>query len=126
MRRPDVRFAPAVQESCSATDTPCVRRVRKRERTPEDQPSEADGLTRDEDDELRRLHYFANFGALAGQRLERFLDLRRRDRRKAVRVPREFDVPEVRKDEAKSEGQATPRPHPNLWLRGNSLPGSGS
>lgn len=81
----------------------------------------ADWLTRDEDDELRRLHYFSNFGALAGQRLERFLELRLRDRRKDVRVPREFEVAETRKAEPKPEGQA-PRPHPNLWLRGESFP----
>lgn len=50
----------------------------------------AQGLTRDEDDELRRLHYFSQVGQLAGPKLERFLELRLRDRRKAIRPPREF------------------------------------
>lgn len=119
--RPDVRFAPAVQESGSTADRPCGRRVHKRERTPPDQSAVVDGLTRDEDDELRRLHYFSNIGALAGQRFERFLELRLRDRRKDVRVPREFEMPGAREAEPKPEGQA-PRPHPNLWLRGKSIP----
>lgn len=93
-----------------------MRRVKKRETAPPAQPAEMHGLTRDEDDELRRLHYFSHFGALAGQKLERFLELRLRDRRRAVRTPREFELLEKRTVEG-VEGQAVSRPHPNLWLR---------
>lgn len=108
----------------SATDTAWVRRVKKRDRTPQT-PAEPEWLTRDEDDELRRLNYFSNFGALAGQRLERFLELRLRDRRRNVRTPREFDLLEKRPGDSQAEGQTGPRPHPNLWLRGDSFPAQG-
>jgi hypothetical protein len=50
-----------------------------------------DGLTREEDDELRRLHWFAQIGTLAARRVERLIELRLRDRRKEVRPPREFE-----------------------------------
>lgn len=43
------------------------------------------GLTRDEDDELRRLHHLSQLGELAGRKRERLIELRVRDRRKDVR-----------------------------------------
>jgi hypothetical protein len=96
-----------------------VKRLKSRERAPRAKPAESlgEGLTRDEDDELRRLHYFSQFGALAGQKLERFLELRLRDRRKAVRKPREFDVSEQPKADMGAERQSVLRQHPNIWLR---------
>ena len=87
--------------------------------TPGAQPAGpvAEGLTREEDDELRRLHYFSQFGALAGQKLERFLDLRLHDRRASVRTPREFDEPIEPQVDPEPQPQALARPHPNIWLR---------
>lgn len=55
-----------------------------------DIPELAQGLTAEEDDELRRLHYFNQVGRLSGGKLERFLELRLRDRRATIRPPREF------------------------------------
>jgi len=46
-------------------------------------------LTRDEDGELRRLNWFSEVGALADHKQERVLELRLRDRRKAIRPPRD-------------------------------------
>ena len=60
--------------------------------TLEEDPDLAQGLTREEDDELRRLHYFSQVGSLAGQKLERFFELRLRDRRRTIRPPREFEA----------------------------------
>jgi hypothetical protein len=48
-------------------------------------------LNREEDDELRRLHFMSQFGALSERSKTRFQDLRLRDRRREVRPPREFD-----------------------------------
>lgn len=57
----------------------------------EDELSSLDArLTRQEDDELRRLNYFSLFGALAPKRQERFVELRLRDHRAEIRPPREF------------------------------------
>lgn len=47
-------------------------------------------LTRDEDDELRRLHWFSQIGRLSLSKNERMLELRLRDRRKEIRPPREY------------------------------------
>jgi hypothetical protein len=47
-------------------------------------------LTREEDDELRRLHWFAQVGILSARKRERMIELRLRDRRTEVRAPREF------------------------------------
>lgn len=48
------------------------------------------GLTRAEDDELRRLHWLSEIGALAAKKVERLIELRLRDRRHEIRPPREF------------------------------------
>lgn len=93
-----------------------MRRFKKRDR-PRAVPAETNWLTREEDDELRRLNYFSQFGALAGQTLERFRELRLRDRRKTVRTPREFGLPEKATPDTKAEEVSAPRPHPNLWFR---------
>ncbi len=45
------------------------------------------GLTPEEDEELRRLHAMAEFGAVAVHLRDRYLELRRRDRRIEVREP---------------------------------------
>jgi len=47
-------------------------------------------LTREEDNELRRLGFFQQVGPLSDHRRERFIELRLRDRRKEVRPPREL------------------------------------
>ena len=47
-------------------------------------------LTRAEDDELRRLHWFSQVGILSQRKRERLLELRLRDRRNEIRAPREF------------------------------------
>ncbi|HEX6393927.1 MAG TPA: hypothetical protein VFZ97_10825 [Acidimicrobiales bacterium] len=52
-------------------------------------------LTRQEDDELRRLNCFSQVGALAAKRQERFVELRLRDRRAEIRPPREFGEDET-------------------------------
>ena len=56
-----------------------------------------------EDHELRRLHYLAGMGAVAARMRDRYLELRSRDRRQAVREP-EPDVVVVAPD----EGAASP------------------
>ncbi|HUE58205.1 MAG TPA: hypothetical protein VMO88_01350 [Acidimicrobiales bacterium] len=61
------------------------------DRTVVDQTADlAQGLSRAEDDELRRLHWLSQIGSLAGRKAERLLELRLRDRRKEIRAPREF------------------------------------
>lgn len=57
------------------------------------EPVEA-GLSREEDDELRRLSFFSTVGALSEEKLNRFRELRERDRREEVRPPREFELPD--------------------------------
>ena len=47
-------------------------------------------LTRQEDDELRRLNFFSQMGSLSPLKKERFVQLRLRDRRIEIRPPREF------------------------------------
>ena len=47
-------------------------------------------LTREEDDELRRLHWISQIGCLSQHKRERMLELRLRDRRQEIRQPREF------------------------------------
>ena len=46
------------------------------------------GLTRVEDNELRRLNWMAQRGQLTEQMRERMIELRLRDRRKTIRRPR--------------------------------------
>lgn len=56
-------------------------------------PNETDELprlTRDEDDELRRLNWIAQIGSLSFHKRERMMELRMRDRRTEIREPREF------------------------------------
>jgi hypothetical protein len=48
-------------------------------------------LSRDEDDDLRRLNWLAQNGTLSPLFEERLLERRLRDRRKDIRPPREFD-----------------------------------
>jgi hypothetical protein len=52
-------------------------------------------LTRQEDDELRRLHWFSQIGILAQRKRERLLELRLQDRRNEIRAPREFAEEQV-------------------------------
>ena len=47
-------------------------------------------LTREEDDELRRLHWISQIGFLSQHKRERMVELRLRDRRQVIREPREF------------------------------------
>lgn len=49
-----------------------------------------DGLTRDEDDALRRLAYFAENAGLSKWSESRLKELRSRDRRDDIRLPREI------------------------------------
>lgn len=53
------------------------------------------GLTRDEDDELRRLHRLSQMGELAGRKRERLIELRVRDRRKDIRPVQRFGEDEL-------------------------------
>lgn len=53
-----------------------------------------DRLSRDEDDELRRLHWFSEVAMLSGQKVERIVELRLRDRRAEIRQPREIPTGE--------------------------------
>lgn len=53
------------------------------------------GLTRDEDDELRRLHHLSQVGELAGKKRERLIELRVRDRRKDIRPVQRFGEDEL-------------------------------
>ncbi|HMK96574.1 MAG TPA: hypothetical protein VK425_03445 [Acidimicrobiales bacterium] len=46
------------------------------------------GLTREEDDELRRLGFMARYGSLTAESQGRLDQLRLRDRRKKIRLPR--------------------------------------
>lgn len=50
------------------------------------------GLSAVEDDELRRLHFLARFGGLTDSLVDRYEQLRRRDRRRRVRDVEEDDV----------------------------------
>ncbi|HUB70416.1 MAG TPA: hypothetical protein VL984_08335 [Acidimicrobiales bacterium] len=56
------------------------------------------GLTREEDDELRRLAYLARFGVLDDVTKERMVELRLRDRRKTIREPRWKDTEMVTRE----------------------------
>jgi anti-sigma regulatory factor (Ser/Thr protein kinase) len=56
----------------------------------EEAPSLPQKLSREEDDELRRLHWFSRIGKLSAAKCERLVELRIRDRRKEIRPPREF------------------------------------
>jgi hypothetical protein len=68
----------------------------KAESVHEDELSELDKrLTRNEDDELRRLNYFSQVGSLSPRKKERFVELRLRDRRTEIRPPREFGEDET-------------------------------
>ena len=68
----------------------------KPESVHEDELSELDKrLTRNEDDELRRLNYFSQVGNLSPRKKERFVELRLRDRRTEIRPPREFGEEET-------------------------------
>lgn len=53
-----------------------------------------DRLTRDEDDELRRLHWFSEVGMLSDEKAGRVVQLRVRDRRAEIREPREIPAGE--------------------------------
>jgi hypothetical protein len=53
------------------------------------------GLTRDEDDELRRLHWFSQVGELAARKRERMIELRIRDRRQDIRPLRGHGEPDA-------------------------------
>ncbi|HUB69732.1 MAG TPA: hypothetical protein VL984_04880 [Acidimicrobiales bacterium] len=61
---------------------------------------ERPGLTREEDDELRRLAFMARFGALDHELNKRIAELRSRDRRKEIRNPRSPNEPEETTPEA--------------------------
>lgn len=48
------------------------------------------GMTKEEDAELRRLHWMSKVGMLSAAKRERMIELRLRDRRTAIRAPKEF------------------------------------
>jgi hypothetical protein len=58
-------------------------------REPDSGFDDGQGLTREEDDELRHLFWLSQIASLAGRKAERFIELRLRDRRRDVRPPRE-------------------------------------
>lgn len=49
------------------------------------------GLTPEEDDDLRRLHYLSTMAALSPRSQERLIQLRLDDRRQEIREPRELN-----------------------------------
>lgn len=55
---------------------------------------QTDGLSEEEDDALRRLSYFADNAGLSKWSTTRLSELRSRDRRDEVRLPRELCVEE--------------------------------
>ena len=64
--------------------------TQSRVETPAGETEELPRLTRQEDDELRRLHWISKIGSLSLHKRERMLELRMRDRRQEIRPPREF------------------------------------
>lgn len=62
--------------------------MRTRPSTEAEDPSLEVGLTRVEDNELRRLNWMAQRGTLTDAMRERMLELRLRDRRQTIRRPR--------------------------------------
>lgn len=62
------------------------------QRDPSEDAFLTESLSRDEDDDLRRLHWLSQNGALSALFQERLLERRLRDRRTEVRPPREFDA----------------------------------
>lgn len=69
-----------------------IRTSRPDSRPTRSRPAEIPaGLTREEDDELRRLHWLSQIGTLAARKVERLIELRLRDRRSEIRPPREFE-----------------------------------
>ncbi len=62
--------------------------MRTRPRADAEDPSLDVGLTRVEDNELRRLNWMAQRGRLTEGMRERMIELRLRDRRKTIRRPR--------------------------------------
>ena len=59
-------------------------------------------LTREEDDELRRLNWISQIGSLSQHKRERIMELRLRDRRQGVRAPREFAEERVEVQDGKT------------------------
>lgn len=70
------------------SELPIVQAMRTRSRAEVDDTSAEVGLTRVEDNELRRLNWLAQRGELTERMRERMIDLRLRDRRKTIRRPR--------------------------------------
>jgi hypothetical protein len=73
------------------------------------------GLTPEEDAELRRLHFMLRFSSAAGRLGQRYLELRRRDRRVEIREPDDCDptIPVQR-----SRGTAEPSDEDTRHLAG--------
>lgn len=67
---------------------PIVSPVRARPTTEAEDPRLEVGLTRVEDNELRRLNWMAQKGQLTEGMRTRMIELRLRDRRKTIRRPR--------------------------------------
>lgn len=70
------------------TRNPISSVVHARPRSESEDPSLEAGLTRVEDNELRRLNWMAQRGRLTDAMRERMIELRLRDRRKTIRRPR--------------------------------------
>jgi hypothetical protein len=58
--------------------------------TEEAKEAAGERLSREEDDELRRLYFMSQHGELSARSQERMLELRLRDRREEIRPPREL------------------------------------
>lgn len=78
-----------------------MRESRQRPADGRDDAAVRETLTRDEDDELRRLNFLAQTGPLSERSKARMLELRLRDRRETVRPPREVETLD---EEEKMEG----------------------
>ena len=77
------------------------------------------GLTRLEDDELRRLAFIKRFGSLSAEAQERLAQLRLKDRRKEIRPPRSGDSDPVSPEALRRVIPLSQRPLDDDELPGN-------
>ena len=77
------------------------------------------GLTRLEDDELRRLAFIKRFGSLSAEAQERLVQLRLKDRRKEIRPPRSGDPDPVSPEALRRVIPLSQRPLDDDELPGN-------
>lgn len=82
-----------IKEGTAGNDHSDMTESADHPRDPEVPAVPASGLTSEEDDDLRRLHWLAQNATLSPLLQERMLERRVRDRRSEIRQPREFATP---------------------------------